>query len=359
MADSKLKPSTPQVVSRAFVLAVVLISVSSYLVSLAVGLVLFFSTADGLHTASRVIRGIPLDFFAGAYSPTIPLRTSIGALFTGIWAVFVICMFFAWRSRRGFLTSIRESISESLSFARTSYLYLMPVIATALFASTVLIEEFQATQGVQTGNLNFPPKTSPYFILINLAFAPINEEFAFRMTTIGIPLGIALVFLYWSDPKISGIIKKIRLVVVALLSPERAKVEMGYKNVHSNGLFKGISVPEWILILVTSLYFGLAHLLAGGGWEIGKVSTAFLAGFMLAIVYVTYGAYASILLHWYFNYYFTVLDMASSTYAGSFQLISNLIEVGNLVAGSVIVVVFLVVAAVQVSKHLTSRVAQM
>jgi len=61
----------------------------------------------------------------------------------------------------------------------------------------VIIEQFQATQGVQTGNLNFPPATSPYIILLNLAFAPLSEELGFRITSIGIPFGIVLAFVFF------------------------------------------------------------------------------------------------------------------------------------------------------------------
>lgn len=347
---------------RALVLILVLVSVASYFLSLILGPVLFFSTADGLKQASRVIHGLSIELFAMAPPVPIHLTISIGALFMGIWIIFVVCMFFAWRSRDGFLTSAQKSLTQSLSFAKTSYLYFMPVIASALLFSTILIEQFQATHGVQTGSLNFPAQTSPYVILVNLAFAPLQEEFAFRMTTIGVPLGIMLVVLFRSDARFSGsfqgrIWKRIRLVLIALVSPQRAKAEVGYKNVVSNGFFRGISGLEWVLILFTSLVFGAAHYLLGGGWELGKISTAFLAGFMLAIVFVTYGAYASILLHWFFNYYFTVLSMADSTYSGLFTPLVNLVELINYSAGLVIVTVFLIFAALKVADYLTSTAA--
>jgi hypothetical protein len=187
MVNFKSTLSKVRLVGRALLLVLVLVSVASYFLSLILGPVLFFSTADGLKQASRVIHGFSIEFLAMAPPVPIYLTMSIGALFMGIWIIFVICMFFAWRSRRGFLTSAQESLTQSLSFAKTNYLYFMPVIASALLFSTILIEQFQATQGVQTGNLNFPAQTSPYVILLNLAFAPLQEEFAFRMTTIGIP----------------------------------------------------------------------------------------------------------------------------------------------------------------------------
>jgi hypothetical protein len=101
--------------------------------------------------------------------------------------------------------------------------------------------------------------------------------------------------------------------------------------------------------------FGLAHFLSGGGWEIGKVTTAFLAGFVFAIVYVAYGAYAPILLHWFFNYHFEVLDRAVTVYGGIFNGISNLTELISLIAGGTTLVVFLLFSAYKIGTFLALR----
>jgi hypothetical protein len=74
---------------------------------------------------------------------------------------------------------------------------------------------------------------------------------------------------------------------------------------------------------------------------------------------VSYGAYASILLHWFFNYYFTVLDMAASTYGGLFQAFSNLTEVTTLAVGQVVLVIFLLVTVLKVADSLTLKAAGM
>ena len=150
---------------------------------------------------------------------------------------------------------------------------------------------------------------------------------------------------------------RVKLFLLAMLSPERAKLRLGHKSVGTNGLLRGITPLEWTLILITGIAFGSAHYLLGGGWEIGKVTTATLAGLVFGIVYVAYGAYAPILMHWFFNYYFTVLDMADSTYGGMFH--ANLVEVTNLAVGQVVVVVFLLYAALKISESLTQRVASL
>jgi hypothetical protein len=140
-----------------------------------------------------------------------------------------------------------------------------------------------------------------------------------------------------------------------MASPEHAKAMLGYKNVTERGYLRGISALEWILILITSIGFGLAHFLLGGGWEIGKVSTALLAGLVFGIMFVTYGAYAAILLHWYFDYFFTIVNLAETTYGGFFHLFSNAIELTNLIGGQIVLVVLLIVWAFRAASYLSNR----
>ena len=343
-------------VGRAFALILAVFSAITYLITLVLGPVLYFSTADGLKDAVHVVHQLPLDIFM-LYTVYLPGGMSHATLFAAIWFIFVVCIVAAGLSRGGFLSSIEEALSKPISVAKTNFLYIMPLVATGLFTATILITEFQTTQGIQTGSLNFPAQTSPYLILLNLAYAPIDEEFAFRITTIGIPLAVFLLIVFRSDARLAGLKKRAGLFLLTLFSPELAKSKLGYKTVAANGFIRGISPLEWALILVSSVMFGLAHYISGGGWEIGKVSTAALAGFVFAIMYVSYGAYADILLHWFFNYYFTILDMANTTYGGAFTGFANFVELGNLFAGAVVLVVFLLISALRLSDYLTSRAA--
>ena len=329
-------------------------SVLSYLISLGLGPALFFYTSDGLKVATRTIRDLPLEVFM-AFPIPLPIHTNMGTLFGVMWLIFVLCFVAAWCSRGGFLKRLRNILKEPILSGRTNFLFLMPLIGTSLLYASVLIQQFQATQGVQTGNLTFPPQTSPYIILINLAYAPINEELAFRVTSIGIPLAIFLLYMYRKDQRIAGVSNRLKLVLITMASPEHAKAMLGYKNVEERGYLRGISVLEWILILITSLAFGLAHYLLGGGWEIGKVSTALLAGLVFGIMFVTYGAYAAILLHWYFDYFFTVVSLAESTYGGFFHVFSNAIEITNLVGGAIVLVVLLIIWALRAGSFLSKR----
>lgn len=329
-------------------------SVLTYFISLGLGPSLFYYTSDGLKVATRTIKDLPLEVFINIPIP-LPIHSSMGALFGAIWLIFVICFIAAWCSRGGFLKNVRNLLKEPILSGKTNFLFLMPLIGSSLLYASVIIQQFQATQGVQTGNLTFPPQTSPYLILLNLAYAPINEELAFRITSIGVPLAIFLLISYRKDQKLAGVSNRLKLILITMASPEHAKTMLGYRSVAERGYLRGISVLEWVLIVTTSLAFGLAHYLLGGGWEIGKVSTALLAGLLFGIMFVAYGAYASILLHWYFDYFFTIIGMADSTYGGFFHIFSNAIEVSNIIGGAVILVMLLIIWAVRAGGYLSKR----
>ena len=353
-AQKKLRELVSAARGAALVLAV--FSLVTYVVSLALGPVMFFTTPGGLTEAARNLHVLPLDIFMLLTVPLyLPLGLSHGALFAGICIIFAVCIAAAALTNGGFIKSIRESLSRPISLAKTNFLFIMPLVASGLFYATILISDFQATQGVQTGSLNFPAQTSPYNILLNLAYAPIDEEFAFRITTIGLPLAIFLIISYRSDPRLVGFKRKLGFVLLTLFSPELAKSRLGYKTVATDGIIHGISVLEWALIAISSVVFGAAHYLAGSGWDIGKVSTAALAGFVFAIMYVSYGAYADVLLHWYFDYFFTVLDMASTAYGSAFNAFASLTEAVNVIAGPIVLVVFLLISALKLGNYLSSR----
>jgi hypothetical protein len=341
-------------VGRVLALLLALFSAATYVITLILGPVLFFTTSDGLSEAARHLHQLPVDIFM-LVPLYFPLGISHGALFIAIWIVFVLCIAAAALSKGGFLKSIREALSKPVSIAKTNFLYLMPLVATGLLYATILISDFQTTQGIQTGSLNFPAQTNPYYILLNLAYAPIDEEFAFRITTIGIPVALFLLVTYRSDPRLVGFRKKASFLLLTLFSPELAKSKLGQKTVAANGFVRGISPLEWFLILVSSVMFGVAHYISGGGWEIGKVSTACLAGLVFAVIYVSYGAYADILLHWFFNYYFTVLDMAATAYGSAASGFANFVELGNIAAGPIVLVFFLLVSALRLGDYLTLR----
>ena len=57
---------------------------------------------------------------------------------------------------------------------------------------------------------------------------------------------------------------------------------------------------DYILITITSLLFGYAHIFFGA-WDWGKFVTAALVGFILAFGFLKFGLYVDIPIHWMFN----------------------------------------------------------
>jgi len=93
-----------------------------------------------------------------------------------------------------------------------------------------------------------------------------------------------------------------------VLYPDGAKKAVGLPNVTEHGIWRGISVGEWVMIIVTSALYGYAHVMSGIGWQVGKITSVFVQGFIFAVAYIAYGFEAPILLHWYFNYYLFFFD---------------------------------------------------
>ena len=88
--------------------------------------------------------------------------------------------------------------------------------------------------------------------------------------------------------------------------------------------------------IISSVLFGLSHFSYGGGWEVGKISLAAIAGVALGWLYITRGLFVSIALHWCFNYFLTtyyyVDQIFNTTYlANSIYLLLLLVGLLNVI----------------------------
>jgi hypothetical protein len=137
-----------------------------------------------------------------------------------------------------------------------------------------------------------------------------------------------------STSAFSGSGSRLRMFFLAFIYPEEAKRVSGLPTVREHGIWKGISLLEWVVIVATSGIFGLAHVLSPVGWEIGKITSTFVQGLFFAVTYVAYGFEAPILLHWYFNYYFYFFDpqIAEVFFPGTVDFLS-VVEVMIFVLG--------------------------
>jgi hypothetical protein len=136
--------------------------------------------------------------------------------------------------------------------------------------------------------------------------------------------------------------------VFSFLYPEGAKNIVGEKTVAANGILKGISKGEWVIILATAIMFGVAHILSGIGWEVGKVTSTFVQGFVFAVVYIAYGFQAPILMHWFFNYYSYTYEVSAQYYANTFGFFAW-VDFITLILGILSLIAFAIIGLKKIS----------
>ncbi|MCL2032240.1 MAG: CPBP family glutamic-type intramembrane protease [Methanomassiliicoccaceae archaeon] len=143
------------------------------------------------------------------------------------------------------------------------------VLFCAMFAISFIVLLVQFMIGSDATTPDFGSKIEQMFLL---ADAAVWEEIVTRLLLIGVPMAV-----------ISLIITKKKESLKCLLG--------GF----------GMSMTAFILIIVSGAIFGLAHY---SGWDdqAWKVLTAGITGAFLGYVFVRFGLYASILMHFATNY---------------------------------------------------------
>jgi len=308
MAFSELKTFIKLALKIALIL-IVLLLVSAYFLAMFLGPALLFSP-DGL-TASNQYRYLPILLFViiGFYTP---VALNVGLVFLFLWSVFAVCFIAAWKFRESFHGVIEKGFSRSMKKLFDNCLLAMPIITSMMLTAVIAIHSFQEAQGVPTGDIPLPPNRFKAFF--ELSYAALIEEIGFRVTPIG---AFLIIYLFWVGRKNAVTLslgQRLKLFLTAPLYPEKAKKMVGAKTVGDFGVRGGISLGEWVMVFFTSIVFGLAHYLSGGGWEIGKVTSASVVGLAMGLTYLLYGVQAPILLHWFFNYYNYAYYIASDLY---------------------------------------------
>ena len=134
-------------------------------------------------------------------------------------------------------------------------------LAVMFFASIALIILVSLVDPVEN---NFLDDYNEYQLAAVLMIAGPEEEFLFRILPVGIPM-----------------------VLIALIKGRERVLKYLF------GGF-GMSRAALILIIVSAVIFGLAHL---SGWNFSKVPQSVMCGLIFGYVYVEYGVYASIIVH--------------------------------------------------------------
>ncbi len=313
-------------------LAVLLIL--SYAVSVALGPILLYLTPQGIKMASERVTTLPISLFI-MVNFEVAIGINTGLFFVALWVLYLCAFVLAWTEKPNVGSSLKSCISGRLDVLRSNYIVLMPCLTSTLFVVVVLLQTLQESVGVQTGSIEFQ---NPFIGYLIVSYAPLVEELSFRITTIGVFGGL---YLLWKARRVAQDIwpGSARVLLLYIWSPETTKRLLGYNTIEDNGPKRGVLNWEWLLLGVTSASFGVAHYLSGAGWEIGKISTALISGLALGFVYLRYGVYAPVLLHWFFNYYLGTYDLASQLEVPGFEWITIGIELLNLAAGIAVIVI--------------------
>jgi len=285
------------------------LTVATYLIAFVFSISVLFSTSIGLD----LFHSPPVSLILGVflYETRLPLQANALTVYFGTVLVFLTCFVLAFREDGGIVSGLRKLAEGKIARQVPNWFAIMPLVSSSLLLLVVLIVTLENSVGLPTGSLL---EDRPYVRLYSLAYASVVEEAAFRISVLGLLVAARA---SWHSYASGGtalaasttINRRVRLVFLGLLFPDQAKLETGLQSFRVNG-WSGIHWSEWAMLCATSIWFGLLHLLGGGGWQVGKVASASLQGFAIGIAFMVYGAYASILFHWYFDVYFYVTFLA-------------------------------------------------
>ena len=323
----------------------VIISILTYALSLGVGTFAIVTTQLGRHLLDASTN-LPIGLFFQVFR--IGLRIDLLAVVDACLMIFAMCFFAAAIGKGGFLPHLRIVASGSWPPRVANWLIVMPLLGSGLLVIVIILTIGLAVAGVPSGGL-LP--TSQTELFASLTYAPVLEEMAFRISIFAPLLWIRLLWnlLTNYDRYTTSLPTFLAAFVVAIFSPDRAKQMTKLNNVWSNGV-RGIHWSEWTVLIVSAILFGLAHVLSGAGWEAGKAITAGLSGFALGAVFLVYGAYANVLLHWFFNFYLYVFTLIPG-FSDLFLLLGGLIFLFTFAVG----ILGIIVGAVTVKRMLAPR----
>jgi 4-amino-4-deoxy-L-arabinose transferase-like glycosyltransferase len=262
--------------SKPFTAALILASLALYILSIPVGMWLFVGEASLRPSSPPETQSLMYIYFILAE------------------LVYALCFVAAWKSEVSFRRSFYKFIKEPSALPLGNFLLVMPILLSLTHVTLSVVEYFQKCFQIPTG---LPPLSpDPLLAYIELAWSPVFEEVVFR----ALPLGVFYAFYLSRDVGIQNVRRNLSVALVSFLSPERAKC---MRSVSSPKPSRKIEADEWTIVIFSSALFALAHYLTPSTWEVGKLTLSFIQGTVMALSYVLYGLYASVLIHWYFNYY--------------------------------------------------------
>jgi hypothetical protein len=266
-------------------ICIVVLTFELMVLSLPIGLyALFFTNVAGNGPGvDAVVRGIVLDVF-GFFPVVIPIAVSLGTIFVALWLIYALMLGIATLGSVDLFSAVRSSLeTRGESILRSPMLATIVLLGATLLA-TLVIDAVQTSAGVGSGGIS--GQSIPFFVSVTLA--PLREEIGFRLTIVGL-----IAFVY-------GARSSLKTAVKALWRPSIVYESV---SVVSPGRLSFERVLAGASIVFSAILFGLAHFVSHIGWQVGRITTAGVAGLALGYLYYKYGLHAAILLHWGVNYF--------------------------------------------------------
>ena len=247
---------------------------------------------------------------------------SIGDAFIVLWCVYIIFFTIAMLGpKEGFLKNLSSFLSNGKLAMQTNYMVSVTKWFSILILISVIINFIQEGFGISTVP---PPVENNLIQFFYVTLAPITEELSFRVLLIGIPL-----FAFYSHKT------SIKQFFKFLWAPSN------YLHIYET---KG----ALILIIIVAVFFGLAHIISGEPWSVGKFAQATASGIILGWLYFRFGIISAVLVHWATNYFIfsyvnfiSQLNFTSVETAFSHPLV-NTMEIIFLISGVLSISVLLI-----------------
>ncbi|MBI2126842.1 MAG: CPBP family intramembrane metalloprotease [Thaumarchaeota archaeon] len=213
----------------------------------------------------------------------IPVNVSFSDAFAASLLLYAIMFVISAIWPRAPIASVLKGRSKTLE---------NPLIAVAVTFSAMLVGisslvRLQEMVGISSGGLE---DADQLLLFIQATLAPFREEIGFRLSIIGV---FASLVAFSNGGGVSSL--------HCLFLPKKL-LNLVKSRRYSTAL--------WSVNIASAFYFGISHLIYEPGvWQIGKVSESIVAGLAMGWIYIEYGFFAAVLLHWAFNYFITAIEL--------------------------------------------------
>lgn len=265
-------------VLAALFLFLLLLTALLVVLSFPVGVYTVFFTHLSNSTASTL--GYPF-LWLGPVAVLLPLPVTYGAAFIAVILVYVAMLALTIFQGRSLPSAVASGLKNGYREFLSNRALLTLVAIGFLVFTAGLVDQVVSAFGPSIGNPFSGGDDLHTFV--ELALAPLREEFGFRVLLIGVAA-----------------------VIVALPRPGRSALRTLWRP---SAAYEGVDNNTFILVVIwaagafSAVTFGACHVVCGGGgWDVGKLPEAIYGGVVLAYLYIKYGFHVAVLAHWGIDY---------------------------------------------------------